>query len=146
MATKYKKYATLPQKAIFWTYTTAVNGTAIGWAAAGAIAVQTALDVDAEDVVRKGSVALASFLIPGSVCLAWVQSADKYYYFGRKVLGYGSKAYTIGKYLTSPMAAINYVGAKFVQKAGVTTAMKFLCGVEECDDFYWEMPQYSPIA
>lgn len=143
MATKYKQNTIWPQKVVFWGYTTVVNGTAIGWGTAGLIAAQTALDVDAETVVKQGSVALASYLIPGSVVLGWVTSADKYYHFGRKALGYGSKLYKFGKYATSPLAAINYLGAKAITKTGLTEGMKFVCGVEECSDFYWDMPQYS---
>lgn len=48
--------------------TTAINDTSIGWYAVGGIAVQTALDVDASDVIRKGSLVLA--LVPKNTCRA----------------------------------------------------------------------------
>ena len=143
MSTKYKNGTIWPQKAIFFGYTTAVNGTAIGWAGVGMIAMQTALDVDKKTVVREGSTILASYLLPASVALNWVTSAEKFYHFGRKTLGYGTKAYKYAKHFTSPLAAINYIGAQVITKTGLTEGMKFVCGVEECDDFYWEMPEYS---
>lgn len=145
MATRYKPGTKWPRKAVFWTYTTAVNGTSIGWLAAGGIAAQTACDIELETVVRQGSVAIATYLIPGSIALGWVTAADKYYYLGKKALGYGSKAYNVAKSLTSPLSAINYVGGNLLTKTGLTETMKYLCGVEECDDFYWEKPQYSHI-
>jgi hypothetical protein len=37
----------------------------------------------------------------------------------------------------------NSLGAKALTKYGINEAIKKMCGVEECNAFYWERPEYA---
>lgn len=98
-----------------------------------------------KQIIRKGAPATAGYLLPGSVAIYWLARADSYYSCGKKAFSYGSKLYKVGKYITSPMASVNYVCAKAITKTSLTKGMKNFCGVEECNDFYWGGPEYSHL-
>lgn len=139
MNTIYKDNVRLSQKAAFLAYTTIVNGTSVGWAA-GAIAVNSTFDLDMKTMAKPDFSLAGAYLMPGSVILTWVTSAGKWY-----ALGTRPYRRTVNKsiiYFTNGCRKLLLRPSNF---AGITPVMKKLCSVGECDDFYWEKPEFSKL-
>lgn len=142
MATKFKEGVGMRKKAVFYTYAYALNSTQVGVWAAAAIATSVASDIDAGEVVKKGAIMAACYLVPTAPIYTIIKNVDREVYAGKKVAFYGSKAYKLSTICTAPIEFVNSVGAKVLTKYGVTEVVKKMCGVEECDAFYWERPEY----
>ena len=121
------------------------NSTQIGvWAAAG-ITASVATDLDFPKVARTVAKPLALYFMPAAPAYTVLRNMDKAVSTGRKVAYYGGKAYKIGKYITSPIEAINTLGAKTLSKYGVNDCLKRYCNVKSCDAFYYERPEFQAL-
>lgn len=143
MATKFKEGVGWKRKVAFHTYAYAFNCTEVGVWAAAAITTSVASDIDTIDVVKKGAKMAAYYFVPAAPAYTILKNVDKAVYAGKKVAFYGTKAYKITTIYTAPINFFNSLGAKALTKYGVNEAIKELCGVEECDAFYWERPEYA---
>ena len=90
MTTKFKEGTSIKRRVLFHAYTFAVNSTEIGPWPAGYMAARVATDINVDTVVREGATAVALYCTPAAPLFMYVKSADKAYYLGKKMYGYGS--------------------------------------------------------
>jgi hypothetical protein len=143
MATKFKENVGWKRKVAFHAYAFAFNSTEVGVWAAAAITTSVASDIDTVDLVKSGAKIAACYFVPAAPAYTILKNVDKAVYAGKKVAFYGTKIYKITTIWTAPIEFVNSLGAKTLTKFGVNEAVKKACGVEECDAFYWERPEYA---
>lgn len=143
MATKFKEGVSWRRKLFFHTYAYALNSTEIGVWSAAAITTSVACDVNVGSVVKQGATMAAFYLCPAAPAYAFIKGVDKSVAVTKNVAKYGSYAYKLSTIYTAPIELANYLGAKACTRIGATEGIKYFCGVEESDAFYWERPEYA---
>lgn len=143
MITRFKEGVGWKRKLFFNIYAYIINSAEVGVWAAAAITTTIACDVKVETVVKQDALGLACYFCPAAPLYTYVKSIDRAVAISKDVSKYTSYAYRAAACYTSPIVTLNSLGLKVFTKLGLSESMKHLCGVEECDAFYWQRPEYA---